>query len=79
MQPIVITFNVVREDNVHQSDFQIEGTLKEINDRAIALSNEGVYLEPSYLKWKGVGIDLTINDLSSTVRLLSEFPDMSIL
>jgi hypothetical protein len=83
---MTITFNVLKETGTdlfsyiqHQNDYSITGTLKEINDKVISLSKDNVYLEPSYLHWKGFSVNLSTrdNDLAETIQLLDKLPDLS--
>jgi len=83
---MTITFNVIKETGTdlfsyiqHQNDYSITGTLKEINDKVISLSKDNVYLEPSYLHWKGFSVNLNTrdNDIAETIQLIDRLPDLT--
>ena len=76
---MVITFEVWKsKDNMdfYNQTYRIEGTLKEINEKVLSLTDNQTYFEPSHLQWKGISANVN-NDLAELIQIIEQMPDFS--
>ena len=80
-ETMIITFTVykTKDNSINDLDHQtyrVEGTLQEINEKVISLTDEQTYFEPSHLQWKGISANVN-NDLAELIQIIDQMPDFS--
>ena len=76
---MIITFEVWKsKDNMdfYNQTYRVEGTLKDINEKVLSLTDKQTYFEPTHLQWKGISANVN-NDLAELIQIIAQMPDFS--